>query len=683
MHINKRNISRGYIALAILAWLSISGIEILQLMSSDAMPIYIPNILKSVCVNVFLVAIMLFFKLEIGTIQSLNFRDLLWKTFLTSAAGILVITLIKLAFGFIDETFVENQTIVKSVFYNINAAAATVFLANSFYVFKRLVLYQKTRRLQQIWSVFETCIYGLIVLNFLEISHFNSIFIWVAAPFAFWSIIISFNLRWIPYLNFNQKWQCILLLFLIMAISVIFFDFYWDYEHTTAHTIDITQNLFSLNIFIFTFLYCLISFLVLLFNLPTSSVFEQKFEEVLGFQKMSQTIQLEKDEAKIYNVLFRSCFNTVAANAGWLEIIDEKWNISNLITENISRDVVFKIKTTLRKGGIKIYSESYLAKNLAKVAHGEELKYFPFNSLLTIPLYSNGERIGSIGLLKNVKDGFDKEIIDIIKTYIAQASVSIHNSRLMNKALDNERNKVKLSVARTMQQRLLPKIVDNKNIDIAVYYEPAEEVGGDYYDYVESHNKTVSIAVGDVSGKSTSAAFNMAQLKGVFHTLADFELAPDNFLCYANRALSKCLEKGSFVTLIVLHIDFQRKMLQIARAGHCPAILHRAETDTTDFIEQEGMGLGVIRTAHYENFVEKVSIPFKSGDSLLLYTDGITEARDNSLEEFGYENLKEVFHKNAKYKSEEIIAKIRTEVSKFTGNRPAEDDYTMMVIKFI
>lgn len=681
---SKSNMSKSYILLCLIAWMSATMFDTVCLFGVDNhIKFSIPVIFKSVSINIFLIGTMLFFKLEIGSVQSLNFREMLWKTFLTAAASILVISLIKLIANFMEDTVMEHNALITNLFYNLNGAFITIFLANSFYVFKRLVLYQKTKSIQQFWNVFEISIYIVTVFNFFDVEQISQKYIFLLVPLAIAALILAFNVRWVPYLNFNHKWQCILLLILILAISAIFVDFYLDYHHAYFSNVDILRNIFAFTLFIFVMLYCLISLLVLLFNLPTSSVFEQKFEEVQGFQKLSQTIHIENDENVIYNVLFETCYNTVIADGGWLEILDERGNVTTNELSNISRDQVFKLKSLLRKAGIKINADVFLSKDLKKIQFKESIADINFSSLLIFPLYSNGQRIGTLGLMRRVKDGFDKEIIQIVETYISQASISIQNARLVNEAINNERYKAQLNVARKVQQSLLPSNIDSEELDMAAYYESAEDVGGDYYDIFRKSASNFSVVIGDVSGKSTSAAFNMAQMKGVFHSLTYFELLPHEFMIHANRALISCLEKSSFVTLSMFNINLETNSIQMARAGHCPALFYNSKNNTCEFLNSEGLGLGILRNESYANYIETKSIVFNKSDILLLYTDGITEASNSDGEEFGYDILLKIVKENAHLSAKEITKIVMEQVMLFTEGSKPEDDYTLLAIKFI
>lgn len=135
-------------------------------------------------------------------------------------------------------------------------------------------------------------------------------------------------------------------------------------------------------------------------------------------------------------------------------------------------------------------------------------------------------------------------MINIISTFVGQTSISIENHRLLNEAIKNERYREELEIAQRVQRSLLPsELHHNNSFEIDGFSAAADEVGGDYYETFRFDNENFALIIGDVSGKGTSAAFNMSQMKGVFHSLVQLNLSPINFLSKANSALSRCLEK--------------------------------------------------------------------------------------------------------------------------------------------
>jgi serine phosphatase RsbU (regulator of sigma subunit) len=214
----------------------------------------------------------------------------------------------------------------------------------------------------------------------------------------------------------------------------------------------------------------------------------------------------------------------------------------------------------------------------------------------------------------------------IVSTFANQAGISIENFRLLEEALQSERYKEELKIAKTVQKSLLPQMLEqDSHFEIAAFSESADEVGGDYYDTLRINAQETSLIIADVSGKGTTAAFHMSQMKGIFHSLAQQAIQPTDFMNRANQALIGCLERGSFISAAFFVIDTETRKVCYSRAGHCPILVHTAETGTTVYLKDRGVALGMVRS-DYCNYIETKEFDFKEGDVIVLYTDGINEA---------------------------------------------------------
>jgi serine phosphatase RsbU (regulator of sigma subunit) len=287
-----------------------------------------------------------------------------------------------------------------------------------------------------------------------------------------------------------------------------------------------------------------------------------------------------------------------------------------------------------------------------------------------------------MALLKDVNDGFSKEMTDIIRTFINQASISIENFRLMEEAIINERYKEELKIAKRVQDSLIPKtLYTNTDIEISAFSLAAAEVGGDYFDTYKMDENRLAIIVGDVSGKGTSAAFHMSQMKGVFQSLVQLNLSAREFIIKANNAISGCLDRTSFITTTYIIIDSLKKNFQFTRAGHCPTLYYSALDKKVRFLEDNGLGLGILRDDQFKKFVEVKEIDYKQGDVLLLYTDGITEAKNKQNEEFGYDRLKLFLEKNIHNDAVQIKEEILKTLYDFCESSNLGDDITALIVK--
>jgi phosphoserine phosphatase RsbU/P len=634
--------------------------------------------------SVFFVTTFLTFKLNTSKGKARNFLEQLWQVFIIGAFTIFLSLFIRFFLYLINESSLSQNIYLINLLYHLNIGLITVFVANGFYVWKRMNLYQKSEMMRQAWYIFEILVLLTIVTNFFTLKYDSWPFIIISFPLVVFALILSFNTKWVAFLNYNQKWQSILLITLIILISVTFIQQIYEQHETQVLVIDLINNTFILAIFGFIVLNCFVSLLVLFFNLPTSSVFEQKFGEVMIFQRLSQSIQEGNKEEEVYSTLFESSIDIGMADAAWLEILVENGRYKAFLHKYINEIDVFEIKKILRKNKINIDTEPHYIKDIKEFPESDRIKNLPIQSVLIIPLASHKYKMGNLVLLKNVEDGFDREMVDIIFTFATQASIAIKNFRLISEAVENERYKEEVAIASKVQQSLIPaSMLVNIHLEISAFTKSADQIGGDYYDYYEFSKDRLALIIGDVSGNGTSAAFNMALMKGVFHSLVQLNIEPDKFMDMANNALSRCLEKSTFITLNLFYIDIESKKVQFARAGHCLPLYYEAGTGTTEFLENRGLGLGLLRSKEYSRHIERVERSFSNGDILVLYTDGIIEAKNNEGEEFGQEKLKSVLSVNTHLSSKQISDRLVEEVYAFTGKNELLDDYTLLVIKFI
>ena len=398
------------------------------------------------------------------------------------------------------------------------------------------------------------------------------------------------------------------------------------------------------------------------------------------FQKLSQGAPSGQSESETYDILIDSSMSAVFADAAWLEILGDE---NEIINRNINRDQITFIKSHVRDKEIKRSLNFDLAPGSFPKRVYTTLPKGDFKSVFVVPIMVKDQQIASLVLLQEVSDAFNKEMVSIITTFVNQASVTIENARLLADAIENERYKEQLKIAKLVQKSLLPEtIVGNDNLSIHAFSMAAEEVGGDYYDMINHGEGKFSLMIGDVSGKGTSAAFNMAQLKGVFHSLGQQQLSPKDFFLKANDALSNCLEKSSFITATYFNIDTVKSEIKFARAGHCPTLFYKASTETGDYLKTEGMGLGILRNSSFSNYVYENTLTYDPNDVILLYTDGITEAQNSKREQFGQTNLKDSFLRSVKGIPSTITKCVINDLEIFLGEEKLDDDYTIVTMKF-
>lgn len=240
-----------------------------------------------------------------------------------------------------------------------------------------------------------------------------------------------------------------------------------------------------------------------------------------------------------------------------------------------------------------------------------------------------------------------------------------------------------LRIARDIQKSLLPTTPPLvPGLSIADLCEPAREVGGDYYDFFDLGPRRLGVMVADVSGKGTSAALYMAELKGLMLALTRKEQSPRRLLIEANRLLSVHLDNRSFITMTYAVIDLEAMTMTCARAGHTPLIV--VSGDRSDVITPPGMVLGLRLPGAAERFddlLQEHISPIAAGDVIVLYTDGITEAMNEASDLFSDESLAAVVLAQRHLDAAGIRERVVRDVRAFVGDAEPHDDMTMIILK--
>jgi phosphoserine phosphatase RsbU/P len=272
-----------------------------------------------------------------------------------------------------------------------------------------------------------------------------------------------------------------------------------------------------------------------------------------------------------------------------------------------------------------------------------------------------------------------------------QMTGSIEN--LLLTAAEKKRLEEELRIARQIQMSLLPRgPLDFPGISMTALCVPAREVGGDYYDFFHVGDRQLGVLIADVSGKGTSAALYMAELKGLMLSLSQIYKSPRQLLMEVNRILSDNLDTRSFITMTYGVLDLSRGLMTFARAGHTPMVYLQGEgregpeagEGAVRVLAPSGIVVGLRIPGATEKFAELLEedrIELHKGDVLVLYTDGITEAMDVSSDLFGDARLGRLIGEHGHLDTADLRERILREIESFVGGADQHDDMTMILIK--
>lgn len=245
---------------------------------------------------------------------------------------------------------------------------------------------------------------------------------------------------------------------------------------------------------------------------------------------------------------------------------------------------------------------------------------------------------------------------------------------------DEERRRLEaeLELSQVVQRALLPQQVPNiRGVELAAFSRPSEIIGGDYFDFFHFRDGTHGLVIADVSGHGVSAGMLMSSLQTAIRTMAPDTDSPAEILERINRFYIHNIHFTTFVTVFLARFDPATLTLTYVNAGHNPPAVRRSATGAVAWLKPTAPAIGLA-----EDFRPQVeSIGFSSGDSLLLYTDGVTEVVNIRNEEFGQHRLAELVQQHAGRSAPDLLQAVRQAVSAFGGNRPLVDDVTMVALR--
>lgn len=627
----------------------------------------VPIWLKGVLLNGFIVTLYYGLRIHMESRGESDFYGLIRDVFF-NAGTFAVIVFLPVWFFFLlhDELPFLYQLLVDSFLFYLEFGLFTFFLISTYMRWRSMVLHRRTKWLDLLWRLFEYALLLTTLFHFFRYGLLDQIFKISVGILTFLSAILCVHLRWITHLNFRQKLNSLMMLAIILLCTTLFTANLFNYFTNDPLVVDeLSKSVFFVGLMGFVLMYTLASLLAVMFNLPTSSVFEQRFREIEKFQSLSDEIWDGRNEAQIARMLIRHILETVRADAAWMHLDKDTWYSEG------------------------VWVPEALRGQLAELVRGQESPFeahvmADFSSTLIVPMQIAGHHLGYIALLQRIEGGFDSVTVSIVRTFAAQGSVAIQNHRLLEQKIESERHKNELQIARRVQERLLPKNIETEGrLEIEAYMQSAYEVGGDFYDFFALDAHRYAVLVGDVAGKGISAAFNMAQMRGIFQSLIDTDISPKAFFVRANEVLARCLERHSFISAVYFQIDTSQHQLLFSRAGHCPTIHYRRSTGQATYLDVPGMPLAIQRK-HWAGYAARMfeqALSYETGDLLLLYTDGIIEAASpETKEEFGMERLRLYLQQHADQPLRNIIEGLVLELTQFS--RPDTwDDCTLVLIR--
>ena len=298
------------------------------------------------------------------------------------------------------------------------------------------------------------------------------------------------------------------------------------------------------------------------------------------------------------------------------------------------------------------------------------------------PLLYGGRCFGVLIVARaDATEQFSSADGQVLSTLAEQSAFTLRSAEVFSEAAEKRRIDHDLQVAYEIQRILLPsKAPKFQGYDLAGINVPARHVSGDYYDFLNVDSDHCGVVIGDVSGKGVPASLIMATCRSVIRSVASGELSPASVLKKVNAMVFPDMKEDMFISMayVLLHCDDTRVIL--SRAGHDAPFLYRAGDKSCSRVNPPGMAVGIDGGAVFNRVTNDFALEMSSGDCLILYTDGVTEALDSSGEEFGVENVTRVIVESAPMGADVVVERLTAELKKFVGEAPQHDDITLIVI---
>ncbi|MGI8640972.1 MAG: PP2C family protein-serine/threonine phosphatase [Pyrinomonadaceae bacterium] len=310
-------------------------------------------------------------------------------------------------------------------------------------------------------------------------------------------------------------------------------------------------------------------------------------------------------------------------------------------------------------------------------------RYFPARrrtkSEMVAPIISNDEVIGVFDLESDNLNSYNEDDLSVLQLLASQVAIIIEKVELHEQLVEKKRLQAQLEIARQVQLELLPEADPQlAGFDISAYIFPAEEVSGDYYDWVEMFDDQIGIVVADAVGKGIPAALLMSFLRAALRSGAQIGYAPHIALAKVGNLLWDSVEDHQFITAIYGILDATNRTFVFSNAGHNPPLLIKPNGEYR-YVEYGDLPLGMFRdTRYHQHFIK-----FEQNQVLILYTDGITESANDKGEEYGQERFAKRVLEGIDLPAKELIDFVRKGVADFTGQKFLSDDGTLFIVKAV
>jgi serine phosphatase RsbU (regulator of sigma subunit) len=407
---------------------------------------------------------------------------------------------------------------------------------------------------------------------------------------------------------------------------------------------------------------------------------EAKLKGVLEISRnLAGSVEVENILPKILDTLFRifpACDRGIIllkeeGSDRLIPTAQKHRNPSEDASVKLSRTVLSKVLSD-REGILSADASSDQQFNAA-----ESISALSIRSMMCVPILDlQGEPIGVINLdTQNPISQFKQDDLEILVAIAGQAAITLANARLYASHLEKQKQDNEMKIAQNVQMALLPDhLPEIEGYSFFASYESAQAVGGDYYDCFTLPDNRVVVSFGDVAGKGVPASLVMSRIASIVRCTMTHETDVQKAIQTINNLMCTNAVEGRFVTYVLALIDLNTHEITLANAGHMSPIVRKPDGSLEEFDDDSiGIPVGVMEDYPFE----VVNYTLNPGETVVIYTDGVSEAMNSAEELYGIERLKEVIRESSG-DPEQLGIAIREDVRKHAAGHPQNDDITLM-----
>jgi len=414
---------------------------------------------------------------------------------------------------------------------------------------------------------------------------------------------------------------------------------------------------------------------------------EKRLNDLNTVLDIARAMSAEKDLRALMDLIVRETTKMMEADRSSLFLVDDTTrDLYTWIAEGLDGEVK-EIRQPMGQGIVGHVAESCKPINVADAYdcphfnRGWDQKTgYRTKTVLGVPLLTHEEKIVGVLQVINKHAGeftdYDESLLLALGSH---AAIALDQARLVQHYVEKKQIQHALGIAKQIQQGLLPETdPEVEGFDVAGWTLSCDETGGDYYDFIETGDGDVGIAVGDVSSHGVGPALLMTTARAFLRALIAAGVPVGQILAQLNDFLVDDMGEGRFMTMFYGVLNPKRRELAFSSAGHEPGLILEAASGKFTELDNTGCPLGIMPGT---DFPAGPLVKLAPGDILLLLTDGIFEAMDVSREKFGRDRLREVIRREQHSPSRTIIEAMHEAVTAFRGEAAQRDDLTMVVVK--